>query len=120
MPGRLIYPAKFVKCFVYILKNNKGKHYTGITKLKPEMRLLRHNKGDVYATRFGRPWTIVYIEKHDNYKLARIREKQIKSWKGGNAFKRFLSKFAGSSNGRTSPFEGEYLGSNPGPAAIIC
>ncbi len=26
---------------------------------------------------------------------------------------------AGSSNGRTSPFEGEYLGSNPGPAAMF-
>ena len=26
-------------------------------------------------------------------------------------------KIAGSSNGRTSPFEGEYLGSSPSPAA---
>ena len=29
------------------------------------------------------------------------------------------SYIAGSSNGRTSPFEGEYLGSNPSPAAIL-
>lgn len=29
------------------------------------------------------------------------------------------SIFAGSSNGRTSPFEGGYLGSNPSPAAIM-
>ena len=27
-------------------------------------------------------------------------------------------KPAGSSNGRTSPFEGEYLGSSPGPAGL--
>ena len=33
-------------------------------------------------------------------------------------FKKFLSKAAGSSNGRTPPFEGGYLGSNPGPAAL--
>ena len=31
----------------------------------------------------------------------------------------FLSNAAGSSNGRTSLSEGEYLGSNPGPAAEL-
>ncbi len=99
MPGRLTCPAKFMKCFVYILKNKKGKHYIGITKLKPEIRLLRHNKGEVCGTKFGRPWKIIYIEKYDNYKSARTREKQIKSWKGGNAFKKLVSGVAGSSNG---------------------
>lgn len=37
---------------------------------------------------------------------ARKQEKQIKSWKGGNAFKDFLSKSGESSNGRTYPFGG--------------
>lgn len=45
-------------------------------------------------------------------------EKRIKSWHGGNAFKKFLRSAAGSSNGRTPPSGGGYLGSNPGPAAV--
>ena len=65
--------------FVYILKNKTGIHYTGITTLKPEERLVRHNQGDVYSTRIGRPWNLVYSEIHDNIKSAREREKQIKS-----------------------------------------
>jgi len=86
-----------MECFVYILKNKKERHYIGITKLKPEARLLRHNKGEVCGTKFGRPWEIIHTEKYDSYKLARIREKQIKSWKGGNALK-LLFRAAGSSN----------------------
>ena len=61
---------------------------------------------------------MVLSEKFANLRKAREREKQIKSWKGGNAFKKLVSKAAGSSNGRTSPSGGEYLGSNPGPAAL--
>ena len=38
-------------------------------------------------------------------------------WKGGNAWEKFVAEAAGSSNGRTSPFGGEYLGSSPSPAA---
>ena len=32
----------------------------------------------------------------------------------------YFTRIAGSSNGRTSPFGGEYLGSNPSPAAEEC
>lgn len=46
-------------------------------------------------------------------------EKKIKEWKGGNAFKKFLSKIAGSSNGRTMDSESINPGSNPGPAANL-
>ena len=75
-------------------------------------------RADVYSTKFFKPWELIYTESLDNMQKAREREKQIKSWKGGNAFKKFLSKAAGSSNGRTAPFEGVYLGSNPSPAAL--
>ncbi len=107
MRGRLTCPAKFMS-YLYILKNKNGKYYTGITNIDPEKRLQRHNKGDVYSTKFGKPWQLIYIETFGTLKEAREREKQIKSWKGGNAFKKFLTRTAGSSNGRTSPFEGEY------------
>jgi len=77
-----------MKCFVYILKNRKGKHYTGITKLPLKARLLKHNKGDIYSTRSGRPWYLIYAESYNSYESAREGEKQIKSWHGGNAFKK--------------------------------
>ncbi len=95
-----------------------GRYYTGITALEPEKRLQRHNKGDVYSTRFEKPWTLIYIEKFDSLAKARAFEKRIKSWKSGNAFKKFLTRVAGSSNGRTSPFGGDYERSNRSPAAL--
>ena len=85
----------------------------------PEERLLRHNKGDVYSTKFGRPWRLLYSEVHLNMQLAWQGEKQIKSWKRGNAFRKLLSKNAGSSNGRTSDSGSGNLGSSPSPAARV-
>ena len=105
--------------YVYILKNRFNKFYIGITKLSPEKRLIRHNRGYVYSTKFTKPWKMVYYEKYNDYKSARKREKQIKSWHGGNAFKKFLDKAAGSSNGRTPGFDPGNPGSNPGPAALF-
>ena len=107
-----------MNCFLYILENDKGKHYIGITGLEPKQRLLRHNHGNVYSTKFGIPWALIYFQEYKDYKEARQREKQIKSWHGGAALKRFLDKAAGSSNGRTHPSGGWYLGSSPGPAAF--
>ena len=104
--------------YLYILKNGKHRYYTGITKLLPFDRLLRHNKGGVYSTRTGRPWEIIYSKNFNSFNEARESEKLIKSWKGGNAFKKFLAKAAGSSNGRTAAFEAVNLGSNPSPAAL--
>ena len=105
--------------YLYILKNEAGKHYTGITKLHPNQRLKRHNKGDVHSTKKGFPWEIVYMEEHMDIASARSREKQIKSWHGGITLRRFLDKAAGSSNGRTQVSETCYLGSNPSPAVLI-
>ena len=107
-----------MSCFLYILENNSGKHYTGITKLEPIKRLLRHNCGEVYSTKLGTPWNLIYFQEYKDYKEARQKEKQIKSWHGGVTLKRFLGKAAGSSNGRTTDFGSVYLGSSPSPAAL--
>ncbi|PIP86464.1 endonuclease [Candidatus Campbellbacteria bacterium CG11_big_fil_rev_8_21_14_0_20_44_21] len=64
---------------LYILKNNKGRYYIGITSLKVEDRPKRHNSGYVTSTRLGRPWRILCVEEYKNWKEARNREKQIKS-----------------------------------------
>ena len=63
-------------CNLYILENDKGKHYTGITKLSPEQRLLRHNRGEVYSTKFDIPWRIIYYQEYKDYKEARQKEKK--------------------------------------------
>ena len=107
-----------MKVSLYILKNNKNNYYIGITKLEPELRLQRHNKGDVESTKYKRPWKLLYCESFINFQQARIRERQIKSWHGGNAFKRFLAKAAESSNGRTHASGTWHPGSNPGSAAL--
>lgn len=107
-----------MSCNLYILENDKGKYYTGITKLKPQKRLLKHNRGEVYSTKFGIPWHLVYFQEYKDYKEAREVEKQVKSWHGGDTLKRFLRKAAGSSNGRTADSGSAYLGSNPSPAAL--
>lgn len=105
-------------CYLYILENRLGRHYVGITKLPPENRLARHNHGEVYSTKFGRPWQLIYAQKYDNYAKAREIEKKVKSWHGGNALRKFFRIAAGSSNGRTRAFGARYLGSNPSPAAM--
>ena len=103
---------------LYILKNKVGKHYIGITVLNPEERLERHNSGGVVSTKVDRPWELIYTEIFTTIKEAREKEKKVKSWKGGNVFRKFIAKAAGSSNGRTHPSGGWYLGSNPSPAAL--
>ena len=83
-----------MNCFLYILENNKGKHYTGITKLDTDTTLIKHNRGEVYSTKPGMPWNLIYFQEYKDYKEARQREKQIKSWHGGATLKRFLGKAA--------------------------
>ena len=110
-------PAKFM-VLLYILENNSGKHYIGITSQTLEERLAKHNKGEVYSTKFGRLWKVIYWEKYANFKIAREREKQIKSWHGGNALKKLIGIAVGSANGRPVGSEPINLGSNPSPTAL--
>ncbi len=79
---------------LYILKSEaKERHYTGITKDIKE-RLQRHNQGRNKSTRAHKPWKIIYTEQYKTKLEALKREKQIKSWKKGEAFKKLL-KHAG-------------------------
>ena len=66
---------------VYILRSERnGRYYTGYA-LDVSNRLLDHNQGRVKATRYLRPWVLVYVETHNNATSARKREYQIKSMK---------------------------------------
>ena len=61
------------------------KYYIGESS-DVEKRLQFHNSGRQRSTKHRTPFRIVLIESFENRTKALIREKQIKSWKGGIAF----------------------------------
>jgi len=63
--------------FVYILKNNNGRHYIGITT-DPARRLIEHNKGNTKSTRPFKPWKVIYLEKYTDRSQACKREWYLK------------------------------------------
>jgi putative endonuclease len=76
--------------FVYIIKSiNIHRYYIGSTE-NVEKRLSYHNSGKVRSTKAFRPWELVHTEPYDDRTDAVKREKQIKSYKGGMAFKKLL------------------------------
>jgi putative endonuclease len=78
--------------FVYILQSEKdGSYYTGQTQNVAD-RLVRHNAGAVPSTRRKMPYRIVYQEEFATRAEAIRRESEIKSYKGGNAFKKLLNE----------------------------
>jgi putative endonuclease len=77
--------------FVYILRSEKdGKYYIGSTH-DVQGRLAFHNAGLQRSTKSRIPFIIVYSEECPDKQHALIREKQIKSYKGGQAFKGLIS-----------------------------
>ena|SRR3989338_6413476 len=81
--------------FVYILKSKKDRgYYIGCTS-DLRKRLKAHNSGKTTSLRCRLPLEIVYYERYDNIEDAYRREKQIKSYRGGEAFKKLLSKSGG-------------------------
>jgi putative endonuclease len=77
--------------FVYILKSLKdSKYYIGETS-DVKSRLKFHNDGLQRSTRHRIPFELILVETFDNKQIALRREKEIKSWKGGNKFKNLIS-----------------------------
>lgn len=76
--------------FVYIIQSlvDRG-YYIGITK-DISKRLKKHNLGQVDSTRNRKPFTLIVTEEFSSYSLARLREKEIKSYKGGVMFKKLI------------------------------
>ncbi|MEK7630994.1 MAG: GIY-YIG nuclease family protein [Patescibacteria group bacterium] len=76
--------------YIYVLKSQKdGRHYIGFTS-DLEKRLLRHNSGGNISTKHRRPLELIYSEQYEDRITALRREKEIKSWKGGEMFKKLL------------------------------
>lgn len=100
--------------FVYILKSIKDqKHYIGYTT-DLKRRLEDHNRGKSQSVRNRGPFEIIYQETCSTKQKAIVRERQIKSYKGGEAFKKLLvSSTPSSSLVRTRAFQALGRGSNP-------
>ncbi len=78
--------------YVYILKSLKDeKYYIGCTD-NLERRIDQHNRGENSSTRFRRPFELIYTETYANSSIAYSREKKIKRYKGGNTFRKLISK----------------------------
>lgn len=77
---------------VYILKNTiSNRHYIGNTN-DLVRRLAEHNRGHTKSTRQKGKWDIIYSENYNESIDAKRREKQIKSYKGGNGFKKLFMR----------------------------
>jgi len=77
--------------YLYILKSEKnGHYYVGITS-DLSKRLNTHNKGANLSTKSSRPWKIIYSETFKNKKEAWLRERHVKKYKGGQAFKKLVT-----------------------------
>ena len=76
--------------FTYILKSRNFDHfYIGHTADLGK-RLSEHNSSRVKSTKKYLPWEIIYYESINTKSEAYKRELQIKSYKGGNAFKKLI------------------------------
>ena len=67
--------------FFYILQSVKdGSFYRGQTD-DVELRLKKHNAGEVRSTKAAKPWQLVYSEEYATRKEAMKREREVKLWK---------------------------------------
>ncbi|MEI8349965.1 MAG: GIY-YIG nuclease family protein [Candidatus Omnitrophota bacterium] len=89
--------------YVYIIQNDTNKRfYIGSTN-NITRRLAEHNRSKKCSvTHFGK-YFLIHQEEFSNIKEARVREQQIKSYKGGNAFKKLLRERAGLNIINTAP-----------------
>ena len=80
--------------YVYVFRIKKtGKHYVGQTENLTK-RLEKHSRGETKSMKNRGEFEMVYVEKCSTRSDAMRREKEIKSYKGGEAFKRLLSGFS--------------------------
>jgi len=75
---------------VYILKSEEGKYYIGQTN-NLERRLLEHANGVSIWSRKYKGWQLVLQEGFKTRSEAMLRERRLKSFKGGNGLLRIVS-----------------------------
>jgi len=82
--------AEMKRYFVYVLESLRDHgHYIGSTH-NLKQRLADHNAGKTRSLRARRPLRLIHVEEFTRRSDAKAREKQIKSYKRGEAFRRLL------------------------------
>ena len=76
---------------VYILQNEITKRYYIGSTNNIKRRIEEHNRGQTSSTRQRGKWKLVYYEEYKTNVESKRRERLIKSYKGGNAFKRLVA-----------------------------
>ena len=85
--------------YIYAIKSIlHNRIYVGLTR-DLELRLREHNSGRTKSTKYYRPWEIFYTEEASSLKIAREREKKLKSGCGKELLKELLKDCACSSFG---------------------
>lgn len=75
----------------YILQNNVTKRYYIGSTNNIHRRLEEHNRGQTKFTRQKGKWILIYREYYLSNVASKRREKMIKSYKSGNAFKKLIA-----------------------------
>lgn len=76
--------------FVYIIESiPTGRRYIGYTA-DWKKRLDYHNNGANSSTQPYRPYKLAYLEELSTKHDALVRERQLKSYKGGDSLKKLL------------------------------
>ena len=87
--------------YVYILESLMDMGYYIGETTDVEARLKFHNSGLQRSTRSRIPFKIRLIETYQDRSTALKREKEIKSWKGGNKFKELIGESSPAQRGTT-------------------
>ena len=76
--------------YVYVIQSqSSSRYYTGVTS-DITQRIRHHNSGANKSTKNKGPWILVYKEEFEDKESAWKRERQIKKYKGGEAFKKLI------------------------------
>ena len=77
--------------YTYVIKSGAtGRYYIGSCS-DIESRLKQHNRGQTKTTRYKSPYKLVYKEDFVTKTAALKRERQIKNYKSGRAFKKLIA-----------------------------
>ena len=78
--------------YLYALKSKTRNYiYVGMTANIAD-RMHRHNSGYEKTTRSYRPFELIYLEKFEDRKQARVKEKYLKSGSGKEYLKKLINQ----------------------------
>lgn len=83
--------ARYVLDLHYIKSVSSGSYYIGYTS-DLEKRIKSHNSNRTKSIKNKGPLILVYSEEYETREEAYKRERQLKKYQGGNAFKRLVDR----------------------------